>query len=55
MDVDAVEQGAGDFGHIALDHGLGAGTLARLVVEEAAGTGVHGCGEHEARWKTERH
>ena len=55
MDVDAVEERAGDLGDVALDHGRGAHALARLVVEVAAGAGVHGGGEHEARGKAERH
>ena len=48
VDVDAVEQRAADFGDVALDHGRGAHALAGLVVEVAAGAGVHGGGEHEA-------
>jgi hypothetical protein len=55
VDVDAVEQRAGDFGHVALDHGRSAHALAGFVVEVAAGAGIHGGGKHEARWKTERH
>ena len=55
MDVDAVEQRAGDLGHVALDHGRRAHALARLVVEVAAGAGIHGRGQHEARGKAERH
>ena len=55
VDVDAVEQRAGDFGHVALDHGRGAHALARLVVEVAAGAWIHGGGQHEARRKGERH
>ena len=55
VNVDAVEQRPGDFGHVALDHGRGAHALARLVVEVAARAGIHGRGQHEARRKTERH
>ena len=55
MDVDAVEEGAADFGDVALDHGWGAHALARLVVEVAAGAGVHGGGEHEAGGEAEGH
>ena len=43
------------FGDVALNHGRGAHALARLVVEVAAGAGVHGGGEHEARGEAERH
>ena len=53
VDVDAVEEGAADFGDVALDHGRGAHALAGLVVEVAAGAGVHGGGEHEAGGKGE--
>ncbi len=49
MDIDAVEQRAGDLGDVALDHGRGAHALARLVVEISAGAGIHGGGQHEAR------
>ncbi len=49
MDIDAVEERAGDLGDVALDHGRGAHALARFVVEIAAGAGIHGGGEHEAR------
>jgi hypothetical protein len=55
MNIDAVEQRAGDFGHVALDHGRRTHALARLVVEVAAGAGIHGGGQHEARRKAERH
>ena len=55
MNIDAVEQRAGDLGHVALDHGRRAHALARLVVEVAAGAGIHGRGQHEARRKAERH
>ena len=55
MDVDAIEQRAGDFSHVALDHWRGAHALARLVIEVAAGAGIHGRGQHEARRKAERH
>jgi hypothetical protein len=55
VNVDAVEQRAGDFGHVALDHGRRAHALARLVVEVAAGAGIHGRRQHEARRKAERH
>ena len=55
MNVDAVQQRAGDLGDVALDHRRGAHALARLVVEVAAGAGVHGRRQHEARRKTERH
>jgi hypothetical protein len=51
VDVDAVEQRAGDLADVALDHGRGTHAVARLVVEVAAGAGVHGGGEHEARGK----
>jgi hypothetical protein len=36
MDVDAIEQRAGDFADVTLNHGRGAHALARLVVEVAA-------------------
>ena len=55
MNIDAVQERAGDLGNVALDHGRGAHALARLVVEEAAGAGIHGSGQHEARRKAERH
>ena len=55
VDVDAVEERAADFGDVALDHGRGAHALAGLVVEVAAGAGVHGGGEHEAGGEAERH
>ena len=44
VDVDAVQQRAGDLGDVALDHGRGTHALARLVVEVAAGAWVHGGG-----------
>ena len=47
--------GPGDLGHVALNHGRSAHALAGFVVEEAAGAGVHGRGQHEARGKGERH
>ena len=37
MDVDAVDEGTGDFCDVALDEGRGAVALAGLVVEVAAG------------------
>src|SRR5450432_2294065 len=49
VDVDAVEERAGDFGDVALDHGRGAVALAGGVAEVAAGAGIHGGGEHESR------
>src|ERR1035441_154238 len=49
MYVDAVEQGSADLADVALDHGRGAHALAGLVVEVAAGSRVHGGGEHEGR------
>jgi len=55
VDVDAVEQRARDFRDVALDHGRGTHAVAGFVVEVAAGAGVHGCGEHEARGEAERH
>uniref|UniRef100_E6PYE2 Uncharacterized protein n=1 Tax=mine drainage metagenome TaxID=410659 RepID=E6PYE2_9ZZZZ len=55
MNVDAVEQRAGDFGDVALDHGRGTHAFAGLVVEVSAGAWVHGGGEHKARGKGERH
>jgi len=51
VDVDAVEQRAGNFGDVALDHGRSAVTFARGVAEVTARTGIHGGGEHEARRK----
>ena len=53
VDVDAVEQRAADLGDVALDHGRGAHAVAGLVVEVAAGAGVHGGGEHEAGGEAE--
>ena len=55
MDVDAVEQGAGDLGDVALDQRRGAVALAGFVVEVAAGAGVHGGRQHEAGWKAQGH
>jgi hypothetical protein len=40
VDVDAVEQRAGNLGYVALNHGRGAEALARLVIEVAAGLRV---------------
>ena len=51
VDVDAVEERARDLGDVALDHGRGTHAVAGLVVEVAAGAGVHGGGEHEAGGK----
>jgi hypothetical protein len=36
VDIDAIEQRAGDLAHVALNHGLGAMTFARAVIEIAA-------------------
>src|SRR5271157_4212790 len=55
VNVDAVEKRAGDLGHVTLNHGRGALALAGLVVEEAAGAGIHGRGEHKARGEANRH
>jgi hypothetical protein len=55
MDVDAIEQRTADLAYIALDHRWSAHALAGLVVEIAAGTGVHGGREHEAGRKGEGH
>ena len=55
VNVDAIEQRAGDLGHVALDHRRRTHALARLVVEVAAGAWVHGRGQHEARREAERH
>ena len=55
MDIDAVEQWAGDLGDVALDHGRSAAALAGAVIEVAAGARIHGGGEHEAGGKAERH
>ncbi len=55
MDVDAVQQRAGDSAAVALDGAVFAG--ARVIgdagAEIAAGTGVHGGDEHEFRGKSE--
>ena len=55
VDVDAVEQRPGDLRDVALDHRRRAHALARLVVEIAARTRIHGGDEHEAGGKAERH
>src|SRR6185437_13834019 len=55
VNVNAIEQRAGDLGHIALNHGWRAETLARFVIKKTTGARIHGCGEHEARRKTQRH
>ena len=45
--VDTVEQGAGDFGEVSGDLSRGADAVVGGVAVIAAGTGVHGCHEHE--------
>src|ERR1035438_6866274 len=55
MYIDAVEKRAGDFGDIALNDRRSAMALARLVIEIAAGAGVHGRRQHETGRKAERH
>ena len=55
MDIDAVEERAGDFSHVALNHRRRAHALAGFVVEVAAGAGVHGGGEHKSSREAERH
>jgi hypothetical protein len=55
VDIDAVHERAGDFRDVALDHGSGAVAFATAVVVEAAGAGIHGGGQHEARGEGERH
>src|SRR5271166_713028 len=55
VDINAVEQRAGDLRNIALDHHRRAVALARAVAEVAAGTWIHGRHQHEARRETERH
>ena len=51
MDVNAVEQRAGNFCDVALDHGRSAVTFAGGIAKVAAGAGIHCGGEHEARGK----
>jgi len=41
VQVDAVQQRAGDLAEVALNDGSGAAALTRGVAEEAARTGVH--------------
>ena len=55
MNVNAVQQRAGDFGDVALDHGRRTHALAAFVVEVAAGAGVHGRGQHETRGEAKAH
>lgn len=55
VNVDAVEEWAGDFCDVALNHRRGAYAVVRFVVEVAAGAGIHCGGQHEARGKTQRH
>src|ERR1019366_6319700 len=55
MYVDSVEQRAGDFADVALDHGWSTHALARLVIKISARTGIHSGGEHEAGGKGETH
>jgi len=55
VDVDAIDEGAGDFCDVALNEGRSAVALAGLVVEVAAGAGVHGGGEHEGCGEGEGH
>jgi len=49
VNIDAVEQRAGNFRNVALNLNRGAMTFAGGIAEEAAGAGVHRGGEHEAR------
>jgi hypothetical protein len=51
VDVDAVHERAGDFRDVALDHRGCALALAGAEVAEAAGTGIHGRGQHETHGK----
>ena len=55
VDVDAIEQGSGNLGHVALDHRRRAHALPRFVVEVSARAGIHRGRQHEARRKAERH
>ena len=47
VEIDPVEEGAGDAGAVALDRQRGAGALVARVVQVAAGAGIHGGDEHE--------
>ncbi len=51
VDVDAVEQRAGNFRDVTLDLHRRAVAFARGIAEESAGARVHRGGEHEARRK----
>ena len=52
VQIDAVEQRAGEFVAVALDHIGRAGTAAAGLAEITAGTGIHRCDQLEARRKS---
>ena len=54
VEVDAVEQGAADFGHVAFDLGDAAMAVAAGVVAIAAGARVERGDEHEVGWEIGR-
>src|SRR2546430_2350707 len=55
VDVDPVEQRTRDAGEIALDAERPADAIVLGIAEVAAGTGIHGRGEHEASGVAEAH
>src|SRR5439155_19402954 len=55
MDVYAIEQRPGDAADVALNLQWSTATLARGIVPETAGTGIHRSGEHERSRKRQRH
>src|SRR6185437_8758627 len=53
VNVDAVEQRAGNFGDVALNLRRRAVAVARGIAKESAGARIHRSGEHESRRKTD--
>ena len=53
VEVNAVQQGAADFGEIALDDAGRAAAFAGGIAVETTGTWVHGGHQHDARGKCE--
>ncbi|GBD05157.1 hypothetical protein HRbin20_00735 [bacterium HR20] len=55
MNVNAIEQRAGNFRHVALNLLWGAGAFVLWVAEVAAGTRVHRADEHHVAWVLDGH
>ena len=54
MQIDPVEERAGDALAITLDLGGAATAFAFQIAEVSAGTGIHRRHEHELGWKSDR-